>query len=117
MLEKFSLSLIGGLLAGIATSLCCVAPLVLLSLGVGGAWVSNLTALEPYRPILISLAITLLIIACFQLYGKSANQSCEEGKVCAKPTTQRLYKSLFFSVVAVVMTAIASPYLIAFIYG
>lgn len=117
MLEKFSFPLIGGLLAGIATSLCCVAPLILLSLGVSGAWMSNFTAFEPYRPILIFLAITLLVIACFQLYGTSANQSCEEDKVCAKPSTQHLYKGLFWGVVAVVITAIASPYLIAFIYG
>lgn len=117
MLEKFSLPLIGGLLAGIATSFCCIVSLVLLSLGVGGAWVSNFTALEPYRPIFIFLAFTLLVMAYFQIYKVADNQPCEEGKICAKPTTQRLYKGLFLGVVAVVMTAIASPYLIAFIYG
>ena len=117
MSEKFSLPLIGGLLAGIATSLCCVAPLVLLSLGVGGAWVSNLTALEPYRPVFIVLACAMLVIAYFQLYETADNQLCEEGKVCAEPSTQRLYKKLFWCVMAVVLIAIASPYLISVIYG
>lgn len=117
MSEKFSLPLIGGLLAGIATSLCCIAPLVLLSLGVGGAWISNLTALEPYRPVFIVLACAMLVIAYFQLYGTTDKQLCEEGKVCAEPSTQRLYKKLFWCVVAVVLVAIASPYLISVIYG
>ncbi len=117
MSEKFSLPLIGGLLAGVATSLCCVAPLILLSLGVSGAWVSNLTALEPYRPIFIAIAIFALVIAYFQLYLPTSKTCCDEDKVCAKPSTQRLYKNLFWGVVAVVIVAIASPYLIAFIYG
>ena len=117
MSEKVTVSLIGGLLAGIAASLCCVAPLLLLLLGFGGAWVSNLTALEPYRPVFIAVALTALIIAYFQLYKSAANQPCEEGKVCAKPPTQRLYKGLFWGVVAVVITSIASPYLISLIYG
>lgn len=117
MLEKFNFPLVGGLLAGIATSLCCTVPLILLSLGMGGAWVSNLTALAPYRPIFIVLAIALLVIAYFQIYETTDNQPCEEGKVCAEPATQRLYKKLFWGVVAVVLVAIASPYLIAFIDG
>jgi periplasmic mercuric ion binding protein len=35
-----------GVLAAIVGSLCCVAPLVLLTLGISGAWISQLTALE-----------------------------------------------------------------------
>ena len=44
-------ALVGGALASIGASLCCVGPLVLVSLGIGGAWVSSLTTLEPVRPI------------------------------------------------------------------
>lgn len=51
---------IGAVLAAIGASLCCVAPLVLLSIGVGGAWVSSLTALEPYRPIFIIATLALI---------------------------------------------------------
>lgn len=117
MSEKLTIPLIAGLLAGIAASLCCVGPLVLLLLGFGGAWVSNLTTLEPYRPVFIVIALTALIIVYFQLYKSVANQPCAEGKVCAKPLTQRLYKALFWGVVVVVLTSIASPYLISLIYG
>ncbi|MGH8614610.1 MAG: mercuric transporter MerT family protein, partial [Gammaproteobacteria bacterium] len=41
---------LGGILAAIAASSCCVLPLVLFTLGISGAWISNLTALAPYQP-------------------------------------------------------------------
>lgn len=37
----------GGILGAIAASSCCILPLVLFSLGIGGAWIGNLTALAP----------------------------------------------------------------------
>src|SRR3546814_4499833 len=41
----------GSILGAIAASSCCILPLVLFSLGAGGAWIANLTALAPYQPI------------------------------------------------------------------
>jgi hypothetical protein len=49
-----NLALVGGVLAGIGASACCVGPFLLLSLGIGGAWIGHLTTLEPYRPIFIA---------------------------------------------------------------
>ena len=37
----------GGVVGAILASTCCIAPLLLLMLGVSGAWIGNLTALEP----------------------------------------------------------------------
>jgi mercuric ion transport protein len=42
----------GGILAALGASSCCVLPFALFTLGVSGAWISNLTALAPYQPIL-----------------------------------------------------------------
>lgn len=61
-------SLIAGVLAGIAASVCCVGPLVLLALGIGGTWVGNLTTMEPYRPIFIGLTLLFLGLAFRKLY-------------------------------------------------
>jgi len=52
---------IGGLGAVLA-SLCCLGPLLLLALGFSGAWLANLTALEPYRPIFIILSLIALFL-------------------------------------------------------
>jgi mercuric ion transport protein len=117
MSEKINLSLIGGFIAGIATSLCCTGPLVLLSLGFGGAWVSNLVALKPYRPVFIVLALAALVIAYSFIYKPVSDQPCEEGKICAVPPVKRLYKGLFWGVTVLVLASIASPYLISMTYG
>lgn|ERR1017187_572281 len=47
-------SLIAGAVAAVGASVCCVGPLILLMLGVGGTWVGSLTAMEPFRPLFIS---------------------------------------------------------------
>ena len=84
-------SLIAGAAAAIGASLCCVAPLVLLMLGIGGTWIATLTALEPYRPIFIGLTLLFLGLAFRRLY--LAPQVCVPGTPCADPrrlTRQRL---------------------------
>ena len=53
-------SMIAAVLAAMGASLCCIGPLVLLALGISGAWISYLTALEPYRPIFIGVTLLFL---------------------------------------------------------
>ncbi len=43
-------SLIAGGIAAVVASACCLGPLVLIALGISGAWIGNLAALEPFRP-------------------------------------------------------------------
>jgi len=78
-------SLIVGALAAIGASVCCVGPLVLLALGVGGTWIGSLTAMEPYRPILIGLTLLFLGLAYRKLY--LVPQDCTPGTPCADPRT------------------------------
>ena len=68
-----SRSLLAGVAAAIGASLCCVALLVLLSLGIGGAWIGNLTVLEPYRPIFVGVTGTRR--QCLALAGITAESS------------------------------------------
>lgn len=49
--------------AGFLASACCVGPLVLVVAGIGGAWVSDLTILDPLRPWLIAMTLGLLAFA------------------------------------------------------
>jgi mercuric ion transport protein len=55
MLINVKNSLVAGILAALGASACCVGPLLLLTLGIGGAWVGRLTVLEPYRPYFTAL--------------------------------------------------------------
>lgn len=51
---------VGGILGALAASSCCIVPLILFSLGIGGAWIGNLTALAPYKPFFVTGTAGLL---------------------------------------------------------
>ena len=74
-------SLIASAAAAVGASLCCVAPLVLLTLGIGGTWIATLTALEPYRPIFICMTLLFLGLAFRRLY--LTPQVCAPGALCS----------------------------------
>jgi mercuric ion transport protein len=97
----------GGIAATLASA-CCAGPLVLVSLGVGGAWIGYLTVLEPFRWIFISIAVAALVFAWRRLYRPAAQ--CEPGRACAVPGTRRAYKIAFWLVTAFVAIAAALPY-------
>ena len=79
-----SRSLLAGGIAAILASVCCVGPLLLLALGLGGAWVGNLTLMEPLRPMFLIIAIAALAFAYRKIFLAPA-ASCEPGAVCAAP--------------------------------
>ena len=59
---------IGGIAAALGAGLCCVGPFLLISLGISGAWISNLTQLEPYRPLFIVAVLILFGWAGWQVW-------------------------------------------------
>ena len=79
--------------AAVAASACCTVPLLLVSLGVGGAWVGSLTAFEPYRPFFVALAVGALGYVAWrewraaQLAAQGVDCDCEEDAV--RPQTRR----------------------------
>lgn len=109
-------ALIGGAIAAIAASLCCVGPLVLVMLGIGGAWVGNLAVLEPFRPWFLGAAIIALFFAWKKIYRTPAAATCTPGSLCALPQTSRVYKVLFRVVAVLVAAAFAFPYLAPLFY-
>lgn len=102
--------LAGGALAGVGASLCCVGPLALVSAGVSGAWISNLTLLEPYRWIFAALALGFMGYAWRQIYRAPAAAQCAPGAACALPETNRAYRVLFWIVTALVLAGLSFPY-------
>lgn len=94
--------------AAIVGSLCCVAPLVLLTLGISGAWISQLTALEPYRPIFIGIMLVFIGLTFRQLYIMPAR--CAPGEACANPQLQRRQRQIFWVVVSGLAALITFPW-------
>ena len=100
---------IGGL-AAILASICCLGPLVLVVIGISGAWIGNLTVLEPYRPIFLGAALVALFFAYRRIFRPA--QACKPGEVCAVPHVKTTYKILFSLVAALVGIALAFPYIL-----
>ena len=113
-LEKASL--VGGALAAIVASVCCLGPLVLVTVGISGAWISNLVAFEPYRPYAIAVALVCMVFAYRKIYAAPAPEACEPGTLCAVPETRRVYRVMFWVVSAIVVVALIFPYAARFFY-
>ena len=102
-------------LAAVGASLCCVGPLLLLSLGVGGAWIGGLTALEPYRPVFIGITLLFLWLAFRRLY--LVPESCKQGALCANPAERRNQRILFWVVTVALGLLITFPWYGALLLG
>jgi mercuric ion transport protein len=100
----------GSLIAALAASSCCVVPLVLFTLGIGGAWISNLTALAPYQPYLVALALVFLGTGFLMVYRKP-KAVCGPGVNCATPASDRIAKAGLWIAAVIIAVALAFPYL------
>ena len=93
--------------AAMGASACCAGPLILVLLGVGGAWGSRLVALEPLQPYFVALALTFFGFAFFRLYR--SQDACAPGEVCAVPAVRRRQRIIFWTVSALAAALMAFP--------
>jgi mercuric ion transport protein len=107
-------ALLAGGIAAVLASTCCLGPLVLLTLGVSGAWISNLTLLEPYQSLFIGAAVVALFFAYRRIWRPVSD--CAPGQVCVVPAVNRSYKLLFAIVVALVIVSIGFPLIAHWFY-
>ena len=99
---------VAGILGALAASSCCVLPFLLFTLGVSGAWIGNLTALEPYRPVFIAVTLGLLGYGFYHLYRKP-RVACAEGPSCARPGSGRIAKIGLWSAALLIAIALGFP--------
>lgn len=103
-------ALAAGGVAALLASACCLGPLILLMLGIGGAWIGHLTVLGPYRPVFIATALVALFFAWRRIFGFA--RACEPDDVCASPRVRFAYKLMFWLVGALVLAALVFPYVL-----
>ncbi|MGH8498403.1 MAG: mercuric transporter MerT family protein [Methylococcales bacterium] len=99
---------LGALLAAIGASACCIGPLVLVSLGIGGAWMTNLTSMEAARPVFLIATLIFIGLAFRKLY--LAPDACESGEVCASVAVTRNQRILFWVGCAILIALLAFPW-------
>jgi mercuric ion transport protein len=104
---------VGGL-AAVLASACCLGPLLLLMLGISGAWIAQLSALEVYRPLFVGVAVLALAIAGRRIFSPAA--TCRNGAPCTGPRWRRTSRALFWLVAALLLLAVGFPYLAPHFY-
>jgi mercuric ion transport protein len=92
----------GGILGAVAASSCCIAPLVLFSLGISGAWIGNLTALAPYQPYFIAATLACLGYGYWLVYRRKM-VTCADEAACSRPLPNRFV--MFGLILATVLVA------------
>jgi mercuric ion transport protein len=99
---------VGAVFAAIAASACCVGPLLLLSLGIGGAWMSTLTSMEAVRPFFIIVTLLFIWGGFMKLYLNK--DDCKASAVCATNPVIQKQRQIFWIGSCVILVLLAFPW-------
>jgi mercuric ion transport protein len=108
------LTVAGALVSGLLASVCCIGPLVLALLGIGGAGL--LARFEVYRPIFTAATFALLGVGFWLAYRKP---KLVEGDACGceYPRANRVGRALLWIAAVVAVGFWAFPYIAERIFG
>jgi mercuric ion transport protein len=102
-------------ISGAFASVCCIGPLVLVSIGLGGAAAGVVAAFEPLRPVFIVIAFAALASAGWKIYRRPV-AACASGIACIAPQRDQIYRTVFWVVAAAVIALLAVPYYLPLFY-
>ena len=105
----------GGIIGALLASSCCIAPLVLLLLGVSGAWIGNLTALEPLKPYFSAVALAFIGLGFWHVYFR-ARPDCADDAHCARPRCSMLTKTALWIATALIALALTIDWWAPYFY-
>ncbi len=98
----FTWTLTGGVIAGLTASLCCIGPLLALSLGLGSfaasAWFAQ------WRPVFLTITFVLLGVAWYLAYRRP-EIDCDDGS-CARSPSKASRISLWLGTLVALAAAI-----------
>ena len=100
-------------LAALLASSCCVLPLVFVLVGVSGAWIAQLTLLQPYSLWLEALAVAALAIAGWRIYRPRLRS--EPGAVSC-PATRPAARAWFWIIAVLTLLPIVVSLLAPLFY-
>lgn len=96
--------------AALLASLCCIGPVVFVTLGVGAGFA---TRFEPLRPLFTVLTIALLGLGFYSVYGRqrarASAASCDIDGTCAAPRCRRRDKILLWIASLVALVILTFP--------
>lgn len=106
-------SIFTGALSALGASACCALPLILVSVGVGGAWLAQLRALEGFFPVFVILALAAFGFAFYRLYFRPLE--CTPAKSCSTLETRHRQRIAFWITLVIAKALIVAPFAYAWI--
>jgi mercuric ion transport protein len=96
----------GGLLASLGLcAACCLLPMVFIGLGAGGAWISSLDALAPYKWLFIGATVGLLGYGFYAAYWKPKRR-CVAGASCPTCGTSRTLRIVLWAATVIAIAGV-----------
>ncbi|WP_211097239.1 mercuric transporter MerT family protein [Herbaspirillum sp. ST 5-3] len=111
--KNLSMGLMGlAVASSMIASTCCLLPLVLVLVGITGAWMVNLTALRPLTPVFTGIALVALAWAGALIFRPSAACSYTEGTDCEKtrPVTKTIFLVCAVFIALLMLFPLIAPY-------
>jgi mercuric ion transport protein len=100
---------VGSLFGALAMTSCCILPLVLVSFGVGGVWIAQLTALYAYKWYTFTAASAFIGYGFWKVHQAEAGE-CRDGTSCARPVNRKVMKFSLWLATIVTLIAMIFPY-------
>jgi len=107
-------STMGGVAGALAMISCCILPLVLVSFGVGGVWIVQLTALYAYKWYTFALASAFIGYGFWKVH-RAEQGECRDGATCTRPMNRRVMKASLWLAAIVTAVAMIFPYFTPYI--
>ena len=108
--RRGALASIAAIGAAFLASLCCIGPILFVTLGIGAGLASQF---EPLRPVLVVLTIGLLAMGFYSVYGRrtAVGAPASRGVVssCATPRSRTRGKVILWIAAAVVLIVLTFP--------
>lgn len=111
---KTRATLAAGILSAIGATACCVGPLLLVTLGFGGAWAARMKSLEPLQPIFVALTLAFMGFAFVRLFVRP--KQCAPGKWCERPEVLKRQRVAFWIVALLILLMATFPLFADYFY-
>ena len=101
---------VGAVGAAFLASLCCIGPVLFVTLGVGAGLASRF---EPLRPLFTILTVGLVTIGFYTVYGRrpvtAAGPSCDVDGTCIVPRSRRRDKIVLWVATLIALLLLTFP--------
>ena len=101
--------LVLGVLSVLAMTTCCVLPLLLVSIGVAGVFIGQLSSLNQYHWYFLAFAGVSLAYGFWKAYSPVDQTACADGS-CARPVNRTAMRVVLWISLAMVVGALAFQY-------